>query len=74
MNFEDGEIDKTKSEPAIEETTDDYWTGSGSGPEESDSNSTETKEALAHEASDQDTVSNMSSHIHIAIQSKITDE
>ncbi|KAK0171585.1 hypothetical protein PV328_005022 [Microctonus aethiopoides] len=56
MNFEDGEIDKTKSEPAIEETTDDYWTGSGSGPEESDSNSTETKEALAHEASDQDTV------------------
>jgi hypothetical protein len=46
---------------SIEETTEDYWTGSGSGPEEEESLYNETKETLAHEASDHETVSSIKS-------------
>lgn len=41
----------------MDETTEDYWTGSGSGPEEDDSLHNGTREALTHEASDHDAVS-----------------
>lgn len=41
----------------LDETTEDYWAGSGSGPEDDDSLHNETREALTHEASDHDAVS-----------------
>lgn len=41
----------------MEDATEDYWAGSGTGPDEEDSGRNETKEALAHEASDHDAVS-----------------
>lgn len=41
-----------------EDATEDYWAGSGSGPELDEGDSfNETREALTHDASDHDAVS-----------------
>lgn len=46
---------------SVDDTTEDYWAGSGSGPDEDESSShNETREALTHEASDHDAVSHAS--------------
>ncbi|XP_043285483.1 uncharacterized protein [Venturia canescens] len=47
---------KTGVETILDEATEDYWAGSGSGPEDEDSLRNETRESLTHEASDQDAV------------------
>lgn len=49
-------LTKTGVETVLDEATEDYWAGSGSGPEDEDSLRNETRESLAHEASDQDAV------------------
>lgn len=41
----------------MDETTEDYWAGSGSNPEEDDMLHNETREALTHEAIDHEAVS-----------------
>lgn len=56
-NHENTEGDVNVEDSVLDETTEDYWTGSGSGPEEDDSLRNETREALTHEASDHDAVS-----------------
>lgn len=51
-------MERASAESIIEDTTEDYWAGSGAGPEDDlQINRTETRESLTHEASDQDTVS-----------------
>ncbi|XP_046610392.1 uncharacterized protein LOC124300379 [Neodiprion virginianus] len=52
------EVDARLEEPVAEDVTEDYWAGSGSGPEldDDDSNFNETREALVHDASDHDAV------------------
>ncbi|XP_008544289.1 uncharacterized protein LOC103569003 [Microplitis demolitor] len=51
------ESEKPNLDTIVEDTTDDYWAGSGAGPEDAtELNRTETRESLTHEASDQDTV------------------
>ncbi|KAF7991711.1 hypothetical protein HCN44_010512 [Aphidius gifuensis] len=50
-------MERASAESIIEDTTEDYWAGSGAGPEDDlQINRTETRESLTHEASDQDTV------------------
>ena len=56
-NHENNEGEGNAEEPVLDETTEDYWAGSGSGPEDDDSLHNETREALTHEASDHDAVS-----------------
>lgn len=56
-NHEHGEGDGNAEDSVLDETTEDYWAGSGSGPEDDDSLHNETREALTHEASDHDAVS-----------------
>ncbi|XP_017766507.1 PREDICTED: uncharacterized protein LOC108555387 [Eufriesea mexicana] len=53
---ENGEGDGNAEDSVLDETTEDYWAGSGSGPEEDDALHNETREALTHEASDHDAV------------------
>ncbi|XP_012289115.1 uncharacterized protein LOC105704468 [Orussus abietinus] len=53
---ESPELENAAEESTSEDATEDYWAGSGSGPEEEDSTKNDTKEALAHEASDHDAV------------------
>lgn len=54
-------MEGNSEDSVIDDTTEDYWAGSGSGPEdESSSSHNETREALTHEASDHDTVSHAS--------------
>ncbi|XP_074110615.1 uncharacterized protein LOC141534892 [Cotesia typhae] len=51
------EPEKPNLDTLIEDTTEDYWAGSGAGPEDVlELNRTETRESLTHEASDQDAV------------------
>lgn len=52
------ELDGTGDESSPEDVTEDYWAGSGSGPELEDGDAAynETREALAHDASDHDAV------------------
>lgn len=50
-------LDRTAPETVLEDATEDYWAGSGAGPEDEEPSHNETREALIHEASDQDTVS-----------------
>ncbi|CAD6221862.1 GSCOCG00005200001-RA-CDS [Cotesia congregata] len=51
------EPEKPNLDTLIEDTTEDYWAGSGAGPEDTpELNRTETRESLTHEASDQDAV------------------
>ncbi|XP_034947849.1 uncharacterized protein [Chelonus insularis] len=56
INAEEVDVERTNSESPVEDATEDYWAGSGSGPEEVELNRTEIREALTHEASDQDAV------------------
>lgn len=60
-NHENTEIDGNSEESIIDDTTEDYWAGSGAAPDEDDSVHNETREALIHEASDHDAVSHASS-------------
>lgn len=54
------EPEKPNLDTLIEDTTEDYWAGSGAGPEDAlELNRTETRESLTHEASDQDAVSTL---------------
>lgn len=55
-------MEGNSEETVIDDTTEDYWAGSGSGPDEDESSSShnETREALTHEASDHDAVSHAS--------------
>ncbi|KAF7405573.1 hypothetical protein HZH66_004479 [Vespula vulgaris] len=53
-SLENPNIDGNNEETSLEETTEDYWAGSGSGPEDEQSLQNETREALTHEASDHD--------------------
>ncbi|TGZ53591.1 Uncharacterized protein DBV15_05151 [Temnothorax longispinosus] len=54
---ENAEVEGNSEESVIDDTTEDYWAGSGSGPDEDESSShNETREALTHEASDHDAV------------------
>ncbi|XP_046815045.1 uncharacterized protein LOC124422538 [Vespa crabro] len=55
-SLENPSIDGNNEEASLEETTEDYWAGSGSGPEDEHSLQNETREALTHEASDHDAV------------------
>lgn len=55
------ETDGNSEDSVIDDTTEDYWAGSGSGPDEDESLHNETREALTHEASDHDAVSHASS-------------
>ncbi|XP_063978866.1 uncharacterized protein LOC135163396 [Diachasmimorpha longicaudata] len=55
-SLETTEAERANGETILEDATEDYWAGSGSGPEEDETNRTETREALTHEASDQDAV------------------
>ncbi|XP_068975414.1 uncharacterized protein [Bombus flavifrons] len=55
-NHENGEGDGNAEDSVLDETTEDYWAGSGSGPEDDDSLHNETREALTHEASDHDAI------------------
>nr|KAF7432347.1 hypothetical protein H0235_005271 [Vespula pensylvanica] len=55
-SLENPNIDGNNEETSLEETTEDYWAGSGSGPEDEQSLQNETREALTHEASDHDAV------------------
>lgn len=51
-------MEGNSEDSVIDDTTEDYWAGSGSGPDEDESSShNETREALTHEASDHDAVS-----------------
>ena len=56
-SHESSEGDGNAEDSVLDETTEDYWAGSGSGPEDDDSIHNETREALTHEASDHDAVS-----------------
>jgi len=56
-SHENAEVDGNSEDSVIDDATEDYWAGSGSGPDEDDSSRNETREALTHEASDHDTVS-----------------
>lgn len=61
-NHENAEVEGNSEDSVIDDTTEDYWAGSGSGPDEDESSShNETREALTHEASDHDAVSHASS-------------
>lgn len=55
------ETDGVSEDSVIDDTTEEYWAGSGSGPDEDDNSHNETREALTHEASDHDAVSHASS-------------
>lgn len=58
---ENAEVEGNSEDSVVDDTTEDYWAGSGSGPDEDESSShNETREALTHEASDHDTVSHAS--------------
>lgn len=59
-NHENAEVDGNSEDSVIDDTTEDYWAGSGSGPDEDESLHNETREALTHEASDHDAVSHAS--------------
>lgn len=60
-NHENAEVEGNSEDSVIDDTTEDYWAGSGSGPDEDESSShNETREALTHEASDHDAVSHAS--------------
>jgi len=59
-SHENAEVDGNSEDSVIEDATEDYWAGSGSGPDEDDSSHNETREALTHEASDHDAVSHAS--------------
>ncbi|XP_015610501.1 uncharacterized protein LOC107275166 isoform X1 [Cephus cinctus] len=50
------DVETPIEDPVIEDATEDYWAGSGSGPDEDDSLHNETREALTHEASDHEAV------------------
>ncbi|KAF3426982.1 hypothetical protein E2986_05213 [Frieseomelitta varia] len=62
-NHENSEGDGNAEDSVLDETTEDYWAGSGSGPEDDDSIHNETREALTHEASDHDAVSTLAKWI-----------
>ncbi|XP_001606551.3 uncharacterized protein LOC100122944 isoform X2 [Nasonia vitripennis] len=56
-NAENADLESTAEESSVEDATEDYWTGSGSGPDEDDAATrNDTREALAHEASDHEAV------------------
>lgn len=60
-NHENADVEGNSEDSVIDDTTEDYWAGSGSGPDEDESSShNETREALTHEASDHDAVSHAS--------------
>ena len=54
---ETADLESTAEESSVEDATEDYWTGSGAGPDEDEHSRNETREALAHEASDHEAVS-----------------
>lgn len=58
-SHENSEGDGNAEDSVLDEATEDYWAGSGSGPEDDDSIHNETREALTHEASDHDAVSTL---------------
>ncbi|XP_011497135.1 PREDICTED: uncharacterized protein LOC105361589 [Ceratosolen solmsi marchali] len=49
-------MESTAEESSAENTTEDYWTGSGLSSDDEDSTHNETRELLAHEASDHEAV------------------
>uniref|UniRef100_A0ABD2W679 ZP domain-containing protein n=1 Tax=Trichogramma kaykai TaxID=54128 RepID=A0ABD2W679_9HYME len=57
---ENADLESTAEESSLEDTTEDYWAGSGAGPDEEEnsnnSSRNETRETLAHEASDHEAV------------------
>lgn len=59
-NHENADVDGNSEDSVIDDTTEDYWASSGSGPDEDESLHNETRETLTHEASDHDAVSHAS--------------
>lgn len=53
-------MDGNSEDPVTDDAPEEYWAGSGSGPDEDDSSHNETREALTHEASDHEAVSHAS--------------
>lgn len=57
MGHDNSELEAAGDEAAVDDATEDYWAGSGAGPEEEETHRNESREALTHEASDHDAVS-----------------
>lgn len=57
VSAESADLESAAEEASVEDATEDYWTGSGSGPDEDENARNETRETLAHEASDHEAVS-----------------
>ncbi|XP_033208699.1 uncharacterized protein LOC117167687 isoform X2 [Belonocnema kinseyi] len=56
ISHDTSELEPAGDEVAVDDATEDYWAGSGSGPEEDENSRNESREALTHEASDHDAV------------------
>lgn len=56
VGHDNSELEAAGDEAAVDDATEDYWAGSGAGPEEEETHRNESREALTHEASDHDAV------------------